>query len=170
MGKTTKETPTLIAFCMFCSDALTTTINRLKRINSCLKTVFIDSSYLTGYFSITISISNGVGNLARMSAARSPIVSAGDFPAPDDWRGRVSRMLSNNYVHKKIIKCTHTLGFSIFQPYKTYYVQNELFILLKRVDTPLEILLFRYRIDTAGKLCANSVFFFIFWSTPRLKF
>lgn len=42
---------------------------------SCLKTVFIDSSYMTGYFSITICMSKSAGSLDRMSSASSSTTS-----------------------------------------------------------------------------------------------
>lgn len=42
-------------------------------------------------------MSNGGGNLDRMSADSSSITSAEDFPPPPDWRGRVNKMLSNNW-------------------------------------------------------------------------
>ena len=42
-------------------------------------------------------MSNGGGNFDRMSAASSSITSADDFPPPPVWRGRVNKMLSNNW-------------------------------------------------------------------------
>lgn len=43
----------------------------LKRMISCLSTVFMDSSYMTGYFSITASVSKSAGSLDRMSSESS---------------------------------------------------------------------------------------------------
>ena len=91
----------LIAFCRLYSVLHTTSVNRLNRINSCLSTVFMDSSKTTGYLFITISMSNGGGNLDKMSADSSSITSAEDFPPPPVWRGRVNKMLSNNYEKRE---------------------------------------------------------------------
>lgn len=41
----------------------------LKRMISCLSTVFIDSSYRTGYFISTICMSKSAGSLDKMSSA-----------------------------------------------------------------------------------------------------
>ena len=46
-------------------------------------------------------MSNGGGNLDKMSADNSAITSAEDFPPPPVWRGRVSKMLSNNWEKRK---------------------------------------------------------------------
>lgn len=48
----------LMAFCKLVSDWRTTLVNRLKRMSSCLSTVFMDSLYTTGYFLITYRTKN----------------------------------------------------------------------------------------------------------------
>ena len=47
---------TLSAFLIFCNVDRTTEVSLLNLISSCLSTVFIDSSYTTGYKCITYSI------------------------------------------------------------------------------------------------------------------
>ena len=70
----------------------------LKRMSSCRSTVFIDSEYMTGYFSMTCSMSKFGGSFDTMSAASSRQDCAGDFPPLDDvWRGSVSRILLKSY-------------------------------------------------------------------------
>ena len=58
-----------IAFPKFKSDDLMATINRLNLINSCFKTVFMDSPYDIGNFFATFSSSKTVGIFSRTSDA-----------------------------------------------------------------------------------------------------
>ena len=79
----------------FCWQHLLTHL--LKRMSSCLSTVFMDSEYMTGYLIMTSSMSKFAGSLERMSPASSRHESAGDLPpAALVCRGSVSRMLLNN--------------------------------------------------------------------------
>ena len=63
-----------------------------------LRTVFMDSLYTTGYFFITISMSKSGGSFVKTSAANSSITSSGDFPAPPDCLGRVSKIPSKSWL------------------------------------------------------------------------
>lgn len=68
----------------------------LKRMSSCVKTVFMDSSYRTGKSRRARSTSNNGGIRDRMSSASSPRVVSQDFPPPPADRGCRLRAVSSS--------------------------------------------------------------------------
>lgn len=57
---------TLMARERLCRDVRMTSISRLQRISSCLRTVFIDSMQITGYLAITWTITNRIQTYTRI--------------------------------------------------------------------------------------------------------
>lgn len=76
-----------IAFVRFSNDFLTVTTNLLNLRISCCKTVFIDSSYLTGYFLTASSKSKGLGTFPKIVLHFSFIISSVEAPPAPPTKG-----------------------------------------------------------------------------------
>ena len=96
------STSPLMAFCTSCSVIVTSSISRLNRINSCVSTVFIDSSYRTGNMISAFSMSNIGGIRAEISFASSSNISPQLLPSPPRARGCRLRAVSSSALVSEI--------------------------------------------------------------------
>lgn len=68
--------------------------NLLNLINSCYKTVFIDSKYLTGCNFLALSVSKRGGSFSNNTYIFPWIISSGFYPFPPDSLGNNPKIVS----------------------------------------------------------------------------